>query len=105
MKTNMPAEAAAREIVENIAYFEDEAAHEPERTVAGIAAIIQRNGPSSALEIARRYGQDDGAHHKAWVIDQMVRALTGSGYDAWIAGFCVGEDGPETYSWDEGIAP
>lgn len=28
-----------------------------------------------ALEYAYRYGQIDGAHHKQWVIDQMVRAL------------------------------
>jgi hypothetical protein len=29
-----------------------------------------------ALELATIYGQIEGAHHKAWVIDQMVRALT-----------------------------
>lgn len=58
-----------------------------------------------ALEIARRYGQEDGAHHKAWVIDQMVRALTGDGYFAWLVEYCDGEDGPDTYTWEEGIAP
>lgn len=102
---NEAAEVAAREIVENIAYLEDEAAHEPERTVAEITLIIRRRVTSDALAVARAYGQDDGAHHKAWVIDQMVRALTGSAYDEWIAAFRAGEDGPETYSWDEGIAP
>ena len=30
-----------------------------------------------ALSIAVAYGGVDGAHHKDWVIDQMVRALTG----------------------------
>lgn len=30
-----------------------------------------------ALEIAVSYGNIDGAHHKMWTIDQMVRALTG----------------------------
>ena len=30
-----------------------------------------------ALDYAVRYGGIDGDHHKAWVIDQMVRALTG----------------------------
>ncbi len=29
-----------------------------------------------ALRIASEYGMIDGAHHKTWVIDQMVRALT-----------------------------
>lgn len=30
-----------------------------------------------ALAVAIKYGLTDGAHHKMWVIDQMVRALTG----------------------------
>ena len=30
-----------------------------------------------ALTIAVRHGGHDGTQHKAWVIDQMVRALTG----------------------------
>ena len=62
-----------------------------------------------ALDIANRYGGIDGAHHKTWVIDQMVRALTGfpseGCYEAWVREHCKGEDGPCTYSWDEGIAP
>ncbi len=83
----------------------------------------------SALEIAVKYGGIDGEHHKTWVIDQMVRALTGcpfvtrSYHDAaglqhfhqvWgesdeyhqlVAEACAGEDGPETYSWDVGTGP
>ena len=56
-----------------------------------------------ALEIAWRYSQIGGDHHKAWSIDQMVRALCGSeeSYKKWVAEY---EDGGE-YSWDEGIAP
>lgn len=50
-------------------------------------------------------GQVDGQHHLRWVIDQAVRILAGDGYEQWVADFRVGEDGPETYSWDEGIAP
>lgn len=59
-----------------------------------------------ALKIAH-YGSSDGGHHKMWVIDQMVRALTGGGsaYDDWVAGHRDGEDGPDTYEWDTGIAP
>ena len=83
----------------------------------------------AALAIAVRYGGVDGDHHKAWVIDQMVRELTncprimGHGvdvngvayeypdlgesdeYKALVAGAKDGEDGPETYEWNEGIAP
>lgn len=84
---------------------------------------------SKALEYAGRYGQIDGAHHKMWVIDQMVRALLGvpeatftgtdargefyefeaqtsnESYAAFVREYCDGEDGPETYAWDIGIPP
>lgn len=50
-----------------------------------------------ALRIARDDGPIDGAHHKMWVIDQMVRALTGDQYPAFVES-CRG-------TWDEGIAP
>ena len=58
-----------------------------------------------AITLAVRYGGIDGAHHKAWVIDQMVRVLAGDGYDALIAEAKAGDDGPETYEWDCGIPP
>ena len=55
----------------------------------------------AALEYAYQYGQIDGGHHKAWVIDQMVKALLGKKYEAWIKDY---EDDGE-YEWDKGIAP
>lgn len=71
----------------------------------------------NAIEMAVCYGGIDGAHHKDWVIDQMVRALCGGKkckYDSYkkskkykklVKDACKGEDGPNTYTWDEGIAP
>jgi hypothetical protein len=64
----------------------------------------------AALDIAMRSGGVDSAHHKAWVIDQMIRALLGydedtKHYDAFIKEHNNGEDGPDTYEWDVGIAP
>lgn len=58
-----------------------------------------------ALHVALEYGGIDGGHHKMWVIDQMVRELTGNRYDEFIREVCNGEDGPDTYEWDTGIAP
>ena len=58
-----------------------------------------------AIEIAVRYGSTDGSHHKTWVIDQMVRVLAGDRYDEIVAQAKAGEDGPDTYEWDTGIAP
>ena len=58
-----------------------------------------------AIELAVRFGGIDGDHHKAWVIDQMVRALAGDRYEEVVREARDGEDGPETYDWNEGIAP
>ena len=65
----------------------------------------------NALSIAD-WGSIDGDHHTMWVIDQMVRALTGctsdtetQEYEDWVADFNNGEEGPNTYEWDTGIAP
>lgn len=82
-----------------------------------------------ALNLAAQYGGTDGAHHKTWIIDQMVRALLGcpmvertatdyqgkqytyqaqgenEEYLGWVRAVCDGEDGPETYSWETGVAP
>lgn len=59
----------------------------------------------SALEIAAAYGGADGEHHKNWVIDQMIRILAGERYEDFVKDTCSGEDGPDTYRWDVGIAP
>ena len=59
-----------------------------------------------ALEIADKYGWTDGDHHKMWVIDQMVRALTGDTYSSWIEKHRTFEEEGEVYiDWDEGIPP
>ena len=84
---------------------------------------------AAALDVAARYGQIDGSHHKAWCIEQIVRHLTGcpaetreavdcngkpytyealgesEEYQKLIAEACEGEDGPDTYSWDTGCIP
>jgi len=71
---------------------------------------------------ALKYAEDgmyDGAHHKMWVIDQMVRALTGcppvlkSSVDAYGTPYSYEAQGEsDEYRqfvgdgyWDEGIAP
>ena len=58
-----------------------------------------------AIDIAFQYGGIQGDHHKAWVIDQMMRILLGDKYEACVKEARNGVDGPETYTWDEGIAP
>jgi hypothetical protein len=60
---------------------------------------------AEALDLIDCCGGIDGGHHKQWVLDQVVRTLTGEGYAQWVAEHNDGEDGPETYLWDEGCAP
>jgi hypothetical protein len=74
---------------------------------------------AKALKFAE-YGVYDGAHHKDWVIDQMVRALTGcpmvtkSAVDGNGKNYSYEAQGEseeyerfvhELGGWDEGIAP
>ena len=83
----------------------------------------------AALNCANQYASNDGAHHKAWVIDQMVRILTGcpkiiirqdycngqpcqykyfgesAEYKDFVRNHNQGKDGPDTYGWDVGVAP
>ena len=56
-----------------------------------------------ALEIAFEFGQIDGSHHKAWVIDN---------YKSWIEKYMFDEQDPveaiqneDYFKWDIGIAP
>ena len=55
-----------------------------------------------AVDLAERYGGIGSEHHKQWVIDQMLRALLGEQYDAWVAAYNQ-VDGYD--AWDTGIAP
>lgn len=81
------------------------------------------------LDTIVRLGGFDGDHHKAYALDQAVRALTGCPvevkyikgsdgkmypYDEQVANHeysdlvrkaCEGEDGPNTYDWNEGCPP
>ena len=62
----------------------------------------------TALHTAVMYGQIDGEHHKQWVINQIIRNLLGnnpSAYEKLVNRCKAGEDGPDTYGWEEGIPP
>ena len=66
--------------------------------------FLQKERIAKAMDLIEQYGGIDGAHHKMWVIDQVARTLV-QDYAAWVIKMKDGEDGPDTYSWDEGIAP
>lgn len=58
-----------------------------------------------ALDLIVRYGGIDGAHHKAWVLDQAVRILAADKYEQIVRDAKAGADGPNTYEWEDGVAP
>lgn len=60
-----------------------------------------------ATELAFKYGQIDGGHHKMWVIDNMLRILLGKkDYAIFVEEYYEeDEDGEVEYEWDTGIAP
>ncbi len=60
---------------------------------------------AAAMNIIAEFGGVDGAHHKAWVIDRVARVLMDNQYKSWVADLRSGENGPESYDYDEGIAP
>lgn len=58
------------------------------------------NRIAGALGVIHKFANTDGAHHKQWLIDQVVQSLTGPQYDQWVSDF----EGNDDY-WDKGIAP
>lgn len=95
-----PAAAASATDVPDLSRWPDGLSGSGERS-AGPWLITPERVPESiedraelAVDVALRYALYDGDHHKMWVIDQMVRHLTGDRYPA-----TVGDD------WDEGVAP
>lgn len=85
----------------------------------------------TALEMIFAYGQIDGEHHKAWVLDRVARILlnapvtikearwsdgntelrktvgTSEAYERWVAEYCLDEEtgDPEGYEYNAGVAP
>lgn len=77
-------------------------------------AVTDSGRIEAALKVVMNYGGIDGGHHKQWVLDQVVRALTGapeSGtstkYERWKKEYSGDPEDEENYygEWDEGIAP
>jgi hypothetical protein len=60
-----------------------------------------------AIGLIEEYGGTDGAHHKQWLIDQILRILLEDeeSYIKWLKAYCAGDNWPDEYEWDEGIAP
>ena len=71
----------------------------------GEAGNVLQKRIDDSLNLIVQYGGVDGAHHKQWLLDQVVRILSNKAYDVWLDVYSDGADGPDTYEWDTGIAP
>ena len=58
-----------------------------------------------ALSLAYNYGGCESSQNKAWLIDQIVRSLTGNRYDEWVKEFSIDNNGNKSYKWDTGVSP
>ena len=58
------------------------------------------NAQNLALGVAWDFGDAEGASHRQWVINEMVKALTGHGYESWVADW---EEDHPGYDWDRGV--
>ena len=87
------------------------------------------NPTEMSLHYIMMYGGIDGSHHKNWLLDQIARILHGcpvtvkraswdngetelrysvgenDEYLKWVKSVKDGEDGPDTYDYDQGTPP
>lgn len=56
---------------------------------------------AEGIDKAIRFAGIDGGHHKVWLIDQLMRGITGENYEKFLDLYNV----PEYDEWDTGIAP
>ncbi len=71
---------------------------------------MDTNKETKIKDILESYSQFDGAHHKAWCLDQIARIVYGDEYEKFIHDYMyVDDDGVEQdeviYDWDCGSAP
>ena len=66
--------------------------------VFSLSKPIEALEAKKALALLVMSGQTEGAHHKAWAIDQAIRVLAGDDYERLVEAY---RDNGE-YSWDEG---
>ena len=51
-------------------------------------------------DLIQRYGGIQGDHHRAWVLDQVMRIIKGDKYHQWVI-----DEEKAGYPWEHGIAP
>lgn len=75
--------------------------------VRGAALKERATAVNEALETVERYIGIDGEHHVRWVLDQLLQAVLGTAYLAWVAEYRdqFDENGERYRDYNPGIAP
>lgn len=76
-----------------------------QKTETTIPAEVLRDRVNTAIDLAFNGLMTDGGHHKQWYLDQIIQTLASERYRRLCKEAKNGEEGPETYDWEEGIAP
>lgn len=61
-----------------------------------------------AVGLAWCFNEIEGAHHRQWLIDQMVRNLLGEQYESFVKEYeepIKNDEKIEHYKWNKGIPP
>lgn len=74
------------------------------KDVLGCVNVDKGDKIKDVLDLIMKYGGIDDSHHKQWLLNEIVEILSDD-YDKWVEDYNGGEDGPNTYEWDRGIAP
>lgn len=85
------------------ATYDDFRAHKAD--MASLCAKVRELDERIERAVARAFqsGMVDGAHHKQWCMDQMLRELLGDGYTERVKREYA--TAPDHDPWDTGIAP
>jgi hypothetical protein len=67
--------------------------------------VAKKTASKKALKAIEKWGNIEGDHHKQWLIDQIVRELTGENYNTWVNEWENVNKGQISCKWDTGIAP
>jgi hypothetical protein len=60
------------------------------------------NKEKQVVELIERYGMIDGAHHKQWLLDKILKTILEEKYQTWLDSY---NSEPDYDPWDPGIAP
>ena len=71
------------------------------RAQIAVRGAVKDDTTKEIMALIESYGGTEGDHHRAWVLDQIVRVIKGRDYDDWRDAY----EGPGEYVWDQGIAP